>query len=300
MPSSNVALSDLSPSRDQTTMKTTSRYSSDDDGKIFQTKPPFNKPSQFRAKGWTETEQGYISEAKQMTMCLLRNRRYMRRPYTWAVHININEVLPPDAIASMWPPVCRNLRRNGVVCLWVREPNRRNTVHYHLVVKNHISRKQLEQAIEKSMPSRSEVKWRKKTEEIDNEWRYCHYITKAKIKGKVKGKLVADMHRRKRRLFKAGLRFDKYGTVGNFWEAGKTKKKLWDEIKETEKRIAKGLEDPDVDRLVQHVFEMMGETVPKKRSERSFGYSADFPAVQDWISQLIATDWSDDPWLNSG
>ncbi len=29
---------------------------------------------------WAETEQGYINEAKQSTVCLLRNRRYMRRP----------------------------------------------------------------------------------------------------------------------------------------------------------------------------------------------------------------------------
>lgn len=236
----------------------TSQYGSDDDGKIFQTKPTFHKPSQFKAKGWTDTVEGYINEAKKLTMCLLRNRRNMKRPYTWTVHLNINEVISPAEVSATWSSFCRNFRRRGMVCLWVREPNKLNKVHYHLVIKNITTRHDLEDAIEASMPPRSQVKWRKKIEPIQNEWRYLHYITKAKIAGRVKGKMVADMHRRKRRLFKPKLGIGKYGTVGKFWEGGKSKKKLWAEIQAVEKKIAEGLANPDVVKLVDHVAGMVG------------------------------------------
>ena len=147
------------------------------------------------------------------------------------------------------------------------------------------------------MPPRSEVKWRKKIESIESEWRFCHYITKAKIEGRVNGKVVADMHRRKRRLFKPNLGFDKYGTVGKFWEAGKSKNKLWQEIKDAEKRIAEGMDDPDIKKLVNHVANILGESVPRSRIERSFGYWSKSLSVQKWINRLIAVDWDDDPWL---
>lgn len=275
----------------------TSEYCSGDKNKIFQTKPPFRKPSQFKAKGWTETEEGYINEAKKLTMCLLRNRRYMDESYTWAVHINFNEVLSPAKISTTWSAFCHNFRRRGVVCLWVREPNGLNKVHYHLVIKGQITRQVLAAAIESSMPPRSEVKWRKKIETIENEWRYFHYITKAKIAGRVKGKLLADMHQRKRRLFKPKLGIDKYGKVGEFWANGKSKKILWEEIRAVEERIADGLEDSNVQRLVDHVADMVGESVPRSRIERSFGYWSESPSVQDWINRLVVVEWCDDPWL---
>jgi hypothetical protein len=46
-------------------MKTTSRYSSADVGKIYQTNPVYSNPSQFKPKGWTDTTPGYIREANQ-------------------------------------------------------------------------------------------------------------------------------------------------------------------------------------------------------------------------------------------
>ena len=46
-------------------------YSSPDDGKIYQTKPVYSKPSIHRPKGWTETTLGYIREAKQWALCIL-------------------------------------------------------------------------------------------------------------------------------------------------------------------------------------------------------------------------------------
>ena len=34
-------------------------------------------------------------------MCVLRNRKLMKRSYTWAVHINLNEEYPPDQVNHM-------------------------------------------------------------------------------------------------------------------------------------------------------------------------------------------------------
>lgn len=277
------------PAADQTTMVKPMNYSSADDGKIYQTNPTFSKPSQFEPKGWTDTVLGYIREAKQWAMCVLRNRRLMKRAYTWAVHINLNEEVPPDQIAPMWEKTCRKLNDRGIVCLWVREPNRLNKLHYHIIVKNPISKADLKKAIDEAMPSRKVVKWRKRVEAIINEWRLCHYVFKAKVKGRNKqGVLVDDLYRSKRLLFKANMPFKKVGTVGDFWEQGKNKKKLWDEIKAIEKRIADGLDKPNMTMLVKHVYELIGDTLPLNEIKRSLGYWANEPAIQDWIDNLLA------------
>ncbi len=66
-------------------------YSSASSNKIYQEKPAFSKPSHHKPKGWTDCTLGYIREARQWAMCILRNRRLMRRPYSWVVHLNLNE-----------------------------------------------------------------------------------------------------------------------------------------------------------------------------------------------------------------
>jgi hypothetical protein len=270
-------------------------YDSADDGKIFQTNPVYSKPSQYQPKGWTESVLAYIREATQWAMCVLRNRSLMKRSYTWAVHINLNEEIPPDQISPMWKKVARKLEDRGIVCLWVREPNRLNKLHYHIIVKNQIHKADLKRVIEEAMPPRSVVKWRKWIEPIINEWRLCHYVFKAKIKGRnKKGVLVEDLYRDKRLLFKANLRFRKVGVIGDFWEQGKSKKKLWDEIKAIEKRIGEGLEKPNVKRLAEYVHDLIDGYVPLKDIERSFGFDADGPAVQEWIERLLATEWADE------
>jgi hypothetical protein len=266
------------------------KYSSDDDGKIYQQKPTYSKSSQFKPKGWTDTVLGYINEAKRLTLCILSNRDLMGRPYTSAVHINVSEELSPEQHADLWATACRKLRRKGVVALWVREPNKANRVHYHLLVKNAISKKALEQAIEEAMPDRKQVKWRKRVEAIKNEWYYAHYISKAKVAGHVKGKRVDDLYSKKRLLFKANLDMKKYGTIGDFWERGKTKKTLWQQIKDRERRIGEGLEDWSIRRLAKHVHDMLDGDVPLREIERSFGYWHDEPAVREWADRLMAED----------
>ena len=263
-------------------------YDSTDDDKIYQSKPIYSKPSHFKEKGWTESTLGYINEARQWAICVLRNRKLMRRPYTWVVHLNLNEVLPPLVVRDMWPKVCRKLNERGIVCLWVREANRLNKVHYHILIKRRISKADLANAIEDSMPSRTLAKWRKRIEPIKNEWRLVHYMFKAKLMGhSKKGDLVDDLYAKKRLLFKPHLKFKKAGTIGDFWEHGKSKKKLWNDIKAIEKRIGEGLEMPNVKRLCEHVHHLLGECVPIEKIERALGSHARWPAIQNWIDELL-------------
>ena len=139
------------------------------------------------------------------------------------------------------------------------------------------------------------MKWRKRVEPIKNEWRLCHYIVKAKIKGhNKKGVMVDDLYRHKRLLFVSKLRFKKAGTIGDFWEQGKNKMKLWNDIKVIEKRIGEGLEDRNVGRLAEYVHDMIGGYLPLKEIERSFGYWSNEAFVQDWIDRLLATEWADE------
>ena len=227
-------------------------------------------------------------------MCLLRNRRLMNRPYTWAVHINLNEEIPPEQVASLWEQTKRKLNDRGIVCLWVREPNRLNKVHYHLIIKNAISKSALKKAIEESMPSRKVVQWRKRVEAIKKEWRLCHYVVKAKVRGyNKKGIMVADLYGRKRLLFLAKMPVRKIGTIGDFWEGGKSKTKMWDEIKAIEKQIGEGMEKPHIKQLAEYVHDMIGGYVPLKIIERNFGYSADEDSVQEWIDRLLADEWAE-------
>jgi hypothetical protein len=234
-------------------------------------------------------------------MCVLRNRKLMKRPYTWAVHINLNEEYPPDQIGPMWKKAARKLEDRGIVALWAREPNRLNKLHYYIIVKNQISKAELKKAIEDAMPPRSVVQWRKRVEPIINEWRLCHYVFKAKIKGRAKkGVLVNDPYRAKRLLFKVNMPFRKVGTIGDFWEQNKSKTKLWEDIKAIEKKIGEGLDKPNVKRLAAYVHDFLGGFIPLKDIERSFGLDADGPVVQDWIKRLLDGEWADEDTTQDG
>jgi hypothetical protein len=265
--------------------------SSADDGKIYQQRPAYSKPSQYKLKGWCETTVGAMNEGRKLAMCLMRNRHYMHRPYAWAAHINIDIEMSPQAIVALWIKACRILKRRGIVALWLREPNRANKVHYHLLVKSPMSRRAVEQAIEDAMPSREIIPWRKRVESIRKEGAYCRYIAKAKVAGIRNGRCVADLYARKRLLFKPNLKLKKYGVIGNFWEPGKSKEKLWQEIKDFEARIAEGLEYPRVSEAAKDVYEFLGGCIPLNTIERSFGYLPNHPSLQHWIDSLQAGAW---------
>lgn len=263
-------------------------YCSIANDEIFQRKPTYSRPSRFKAKSWTETVEGYLYEAKKLTRCILDNRKLMNQPYSWFVTIYVWRVLTPKQITELWAKACRSLRLQGIAAIWVREPTRNNKCHYHLIVSNPIEKATLAKAIEAAMPSRKELGWHKKLQPIKHkrdEWRLAHYITKAKIGGTRNGRPVADKHAPKRLLFKGGLNIKKYGVIGEFWR--RSKSKLWEEVKDTEIRIAHGLQDWRIRRLARHAYDFVGGYMALEKIERSFGLQADNPALQAWADRLL-------------
>lgn len=261
-------------------------YCSNPDDEIFQRKPIFSKPSTFKAKSWTDTVEGYLYEAKKLTTCILNNRKLMGRPYSWFVTIYVWRVLSPKEVADVWTKACRSMRLQGIAAIWVREPTRNNKVHYHLLISNPIDKTTLAKAIEGAMPCRKQLGWHKRIQPITNEWRLAHYFTKAKINGMKNSKSVPDKFAPKRLLFKGGLSIKKYGTIGKFWV--RSKSKLWEQVKDTESRIALGLQDWRVRRLARHAFDLVGGYVPLKNIERNFGLNAHDPAIQAWVKRLFS------------
>lgn len=262
-------------------------YCSIPDDKIFQTTPPWTKTSNFKLKSWTETVQGYLNEAKNLTTCLIRNRELAKRPYTLFLTIYVDVTMQPKAINDWWKKAARNLQRKGVVAIWVREPTRTNRVHYHLLLRSIHTKEQLATIIEESLPSRKTGRWHKNIKVVrKRDGRLLRYITKAKTAGETKsGIYLSDLYRRKRLLFKSGLGIRKHGTIGRFWS--KSKEAIWEDVKAREKRIAEGLEQPNVKRLAQHAYEFVDGYVPLRQIERNFGYYPDSPGIQNWIEQVF-------------
>lgn len=94
-------------------------------------------------------------------------------------------------------------------------------------------------------------------------------------------------------MFVPHLGLRKCGTIGDFWE--KPKKEIWQDVIDKEKRIAEGLENPKIRKLVDYVYEWLGQGYPRKRIERSFGYWSDSPAVRDWANKLFGDEDEDTP-----
>ncbi len=261
---------------------------------IFQRKPHRSKPSIFRVKSWTHSIESYCEEAKQLTQCILKNRRLMRRPYRWFLTINFEDVMEPALIKSRWKTACDNLRDNGLVAVWVREPSKTNKVHHHLLVKNNVTEEELARIVEKSLPSRKTMRWHKMIKPVKKGWRLAFYITKAKLSGVVKGRYVDDYYARKRLLFRANLGIKKVGTIGAFWE--KPRKEIWQEIAAEEQQIAEAIERQDIRRYIKLVYDLLGETVSMKAIERSIGLHANDPGLLAHIEKLALTDEPYDYW----
>lgn len=272
-------------------------YSSRAASRLYQTKPIFNKPSQFKAKGWTDTVEGFQHEANKLTRCILRNRQLAKSPYTWHVTINIEIIHTPKQVSDEWTKIVRNLRRKGIVALWVREPTKSGKVHYHLILRNVIGKAQLVKTVKQAMfdekkNGKKRCGWHMKVKAVDDDWEIAHYITKAKKPGYHDRKKVDDYYAPKRLLFKAGLKIKKYGEIGDFWV--KPKKQIWLAIIDVEKRIGEGLEQPNIKRLCKYVFDFLGGGVPLKDIERAYGFHAESDGVQGWIQTLLTTEWADE------
>lgn len=268
---------------------------------MYQKRPVFRKPSQFRPKGWTETVEGYLSEARQLARTLIDNRRLMGRTYScsWHLTINVEVSQTPEQITDLWVKACRNLRRKGLVALWVREPTRNGHVHYHLVVKSRTGQRDVRRIVRESMPElgvttptgRRRLGWHMKLQPVTNDWQLVHYVAKAKIAGYINGVKVDDYYKNKRLLFSPNLDLKKYGTIGEFWE--RPKAALWQDVRDKEKKIAEGLTDPDVRRPAEHVHRLIGGYYPLRDIERNYGYYADDPVIQNWIKRAFYPDGDD-------
>ena len=271
--------------------ETAMKYYSKSDGKIYQTHPEFSKASSHQPKGWVETVAGYLRESRQWAICINRNRRQMGYGYSWAVHINHNDELSPEIITEIWSKACRILRKRKIVCIWVREPNRLNKVHYHLIVKSPVRKKDLASAIEAAMPPRSKYRWRKRIERIKNQYRLANYVVKSKVPGVNRnGLYVKDLYREKRLLFCENIGFKKIGTIGDFWEGGTNKKKMWKEIQGIEKKIDLARRDNNVLAAAKYIHEMIGDDFryPLKKIERSYLFFSDTEAVQRLIRRIAS------------
>lgn len=266
-------------------------YCSKADENIFQERPVWSVPSKFLPKGWCDTVAGYLREAKKLKMLLIRNRILMKAPYRWFLTIYVDFHQSPTEISAWWNKAKRNLARKGIDALWVREPTRSNKVHYHLLVKNPISKDQLERIVEDSLPSRAIGRWHKSLRQVKkSDWRLVHYLGKAKLGGNTKsGKFLTDLYRKKRLLFVKKLRIRKLGTIGKFWV--KPKAEIWKKIVEHEKRIGDGLEKPKVKEIAKYAYDFLGGTVPLKTIERNYGLFWDSDGVQDWIEQVFGKEY---------
>ena len=100
-----------------------------------------------------------------------------------------------------------------------------------------------------------------------------------------------DKYSDKRLLFVPKLGLQKIGTFGAFWE--QPRKQIWQSVIDKEKRIADGLEQPNIKRLVDHVHSWMPEE-SRQKIERSFGFHADSPAIQDWAQNIPDHDGNTD------
>lgn len=266
-------------------------YGSNSDEKIFQEKPVWSVPSRYLPKGWCDTVEGYLREAKKLTTLLIRNRILMKAPYRWFLTVYVDFHQTPQETSAWWNKAKRNLARMGIDALWDREPTRSNKVHYHLLVKNPITEAQLAEIVEASLPPRKLGRWHKSIRAVGkSDWRLLHYIAKAKISGNTKtGRFITDLYAKKRLLFVKKLKIRKIGTIGNFW--AKPKSTIWKEIVEHEKRIGDGLAKPKVRAIAKYAHDFLGGAVPLKKIERNFGFFWDSDGVQDWIEQVFGKEY---------
>jgi hypothetical protein len=157
-------------------------------------------------------------------------------------------------------------------------------------VKSQVDRSNLANAIEQAMPPRRSIKWRKRIEAIRDEWRLINYVFKAKISGKLRnGRRTIDLHAAKRYLFQSNLGLRKVGTIGRFWVKSGGKSNIWKDVKKVEQRIADGLASRKVRTAIANAVDMFGESVSRKRIERSMAYWSTHPTIDAWL-QPTAVD----------
>ncbi len=260
---------------------------------LFQSDPLKYRQSSFKPKGWTDTVESFLNEAKKEATLLLRNRQLQGHRYRWDVGINFEIDQTAKEISETWAKVGRKLNLAGVVAYRILEITTdgngcpTNRVHYHLIVKSDHTKADLEQIIDQTIPTG--IPYHKHVKPIDNEWGFILYILKARVEGWNKaGRWVKDKYADERILFRPNLNIKKVAKVGEFW-ANKSKATIWSEIKDKQGRIGENLQRPEVARLVKFIHEdFFGRQIARKEIERSIGLHADVEGIRQWAGRVSA------------
>jgi hypothetical protein len=253
--------------------------------KLHQLRPKKRvRPAGYTEDGWY-TLDGYIYEADKLARCVAWARRYyFKDEFTVFASINFNEDLTAHQMKGLWSKVCRYLKNNKVVALYVCEVSRHtNRFNYHLLLRSPTPNlKALLKFATKG------VKTNIKPEPYDpREGRFAvRYMTKAKTAKYDNGFLVSkDRWARKRVLLRQELKIRKYGTIGDFWPQGINKNALWDEIKAHERKITEGLQQPGAEEYARELYELVQGYFSLNRIRRSVGFFGVpdhwFPAPDD-------------------
>lgn len=255
---------------------------------LYQTNPTEYLKAHPGRTSWTESLHLYWKSARKQAHLLRVNSRLAKAAYTWEAVIYFHGTMTPadlPAHQKLWSNVSEKLSKGGLIAFWVREPSKAGNIHYHFIGRSDQTPQQVRALIEAAMPKRAAVSWHLHVARIMKQEPTILYAVKAKIAGWSKGRWVPDKWAGKRLLFQKGIRLRKHGTVGRFWE--RSTKKLWAEVVAHERRIAAGLERPEIEKLVRYVYkEMFGETVCGRRIERAYGLHADADTVQRFAGQI--------------
>jgi hypothetical protein len=173
---------------------------------------------------------------------------------------------------EVWTKYVRNMRRRGIVGMWVREPSRSNRIHYHMILAAPEAEAEAERTILESCPEEYQARLRKPhVKPIYDQHAICGYVCKAKAKGyDERGRYSLDKWENKRLLFAKRIKLKKYGTIGRFW--CKPKEAIWREVIERERGI--GLHESEVYQAARHLHGLVGDDVPRRHILRSLAYAA--------------------------
>ena len=272
---------------------------------IYQLDPPITNGSNYKLKTWTDTSDGYIYEAKNLTYCLLENKKLIGKRYSWFVTINFHHTMTLKKIKAFykenWADNCRKLQKKGLIAFWVIEVSKENKIHFHLIVLSNHTEKELDQIFEDCLPNRKFIGgWHKKIQQIDEDdfW-LMHYVSKAKLTITTKkGEIIEDIYKNKRLLFKKRLGIKKHGSIGEFWF--KPIKKILKNQRLKETKIAYGKNDIDVMCYRDYIYEgVIGGSYDDKtetffankardRLTRNLSYNHDDPVQKKRIDNLKA------------
>lgn len=261
---------------------------------LYQENPRYASPKITRfgrvsiPKSFTQSIESFVAAGEAAVQCIAINRELRGKPYTWEAEVNFERVLRPEEIASAWRKVCRKLRKQGVVALWVVEVRPNNLVHYHLLLASEHSERALRTILTDAIPL--DVPHRVHVKRLDDYLNFARYIFKVKVSGLKDGELCADINAGSRLLFKPKLPFKKHGIIGPFWT--KPKKAIEEERRARGKKFNEEMEARLTDEIRQkarYAYEALGRTVPLEEIERAFALNAETMSAI-W-EEATSNDW---------